>query len=320
EASTSMSCVSRTLIAVPDGTVTVGGGAGAGAGAAACGAGAGFGAGGGGLGAGLRAENSTDSASSIGISDTCPLSSSTRTVLLSAPMNMPSTTLPERSFTRSAETVAPSASASSAVMTGVCRRIIGGPPSLRGNRQRRRNLQIDQQLELVLDLQEAQRGLRLQRRPHPVVVLRLDRLAAGFPIGGAPCERFGRVVGQGVVVAGVLGDERDALVAQLRELAVVLAVDRPERGVLFFREFHHFGEDRDLLGADVAAQQLRVRREVQRLGLRSCRGRRLRGRLRRLGLRGFGLRGLRLRDGGPRARHRQYERRGEVPGHGAYFF
>src|SRR5262249_50204920 len=105
EASTSMSCVSRTLIAVPDGTVTVGGGAGAGAGAAACGVGAGFGAGGGGLGAGLRAENSTDSASSIGISDTCPLSSSTRTVLLSAPMNMPSTTLPERSFTRSAESV-----------------------------------------------------------------------------------------------------------------------------------------------------------------------------------------------------------------------
>ena len=111
ERSTSIACVRRTLMGVPPGTVTtLDAGAGA-AGAAAAGWGAGLGAGfGAGGGAGLRAENSSATALAIGTSDTWPSSSSTRTDLLSAPMNMPSITFPDRSLTRSAESDTPVAS------------------------------------------------------------------------------------------------------------------------------------------------------------------------------------------------------------------
>src|SRR5262252_7893052 len=104
-----MPCVRRTLIVVPAGTLTVlGSGLGGGGGAADVADAAGRAGGGvGGGGAGFRAENSTASACSIGTSRTWPSSSSTRTDLLSAPMNMPSMTLPERSFTRSADSVMP---------------------------------------------------------------------------------------------------------------------------------------------------------------------------------------------------------------------
>src|SRR3954468_2171913 len=117
----------RTLIAVPLGTVTVffGGGGGGAAAAATTGFAAGFGAGGGG-GAGLRAANSIAVVSSIRTSDTWPLSSSTRTALLSAPMKVPSTTLPDRRRTRSAEREAVRISAISAV-TGRERRVMLSP-------------------------------------------------------------------------------------------------------------------------------------------------------------------------------------------------
>src|ERR1700752_4945698 len=114
ELSTSIAWVSRTLIGVPAGTVMTLDAAGA---AAAAGLGVGFGAGGGGGGVGLRAENSTDTASTIGTSDTSPLSSRTRTDLLSAPMNMPSTTLPDRSLTRSADSDALVTNTSSRAVT-----------------------------------------------------------------------------------------------------------------------------------------------------------------------------------------------------------
>ena len=111
ETSTSIACVSRTFSAVPAGTVTGFGAAGSAPGSRCrrrcwCG--------------GFRAENSTATVSSIRISDTLPLSRSTRTVLLSPPMNMPSTTLPDRSRTRSAESDAPAA-----ITTSPSRSIVG---------------------------------------------------------------------------------------------------------------------------------------------------------------------------------------------------
>src|SRR4029453_12632007 len=63
----------------------------------------GRGAGGGGGGSGFLALNSTPTASSSRISDTCPLSRRTRTALLSPPRNIPSMTFPERSLIRSAD-------------------------------------------------------------------------------------------------------------------------------------------------------------------------------------------------------------------------
>src|SRR5688572_5825478 len=90
-ASTSMACVSSTESTVPIGTVTD------------AGATAGSGGGGGGV---LRAVNSTAAMSAIGTSVTEPSASIIRTLLTSALMNDPSTNLPDRSFTRSAESVA----------------------------------------------------------------------------------------------------------------------------------------------------------------------------------------------------------------------
>src|SRR4051794_41048387 len=97
-----MAWVRRTLILVPSGTITAGLGFGAAGAAGAAATGAGFGAGGGG-GAGFGAETSTATVSSIGTSDTLPSSSSRRTALLSAPMNVPVITLPDRRRTRSAD-------------------------------------------------------------------------------------------------------------------------------------------------------------------------------------------------------------------------
>src|SRR5262245_25967509 len=141
DTSTSIACVRRTLTAVPAGIVTVfRGGAGA---ASVLAAGGG---GGGGGGAGLRAENSTPTVSAIGISLTWPSSSRTRTVLLSAPMNMPWITLPDRSLTRSARSDTPTANTSRSAVQTVRPDLMTG--SSLDNRKRCGDLQIDQQHQL----------------------------------------------------------------------------------------------------------------------------------------------------------------------------
>ena len=120
-ASTSIACVERTFSAVPAGTVTaLGAGLGAGWVPRRGGAAAGF-AGGGGGGAGFRAENSTARTSSNRASETCPPSRNTRTDLLSPPMKMPSTALPDRKRTRSAESDTPTVRTSSAVVHAALR-------------------------------------------------------------------------------------------------------------------------------------------------------------------------------------------------------
>src|SRR5262245_51204542 len=179
-----MPWVRRTFTIVPAGTVTVfrgGGGAAAGAGAAAAaglgGAAAGFGGGGGG-GGGLRAENSTVAAWSSGISETLPSSRSTRTLLLSPPKYMPSTTLPDRSFTRSADRIAVAQSTIIGTIRRVLRMFISSAPSrlLARHRQRCGNLQVDQQLQLMLDLQETKGRLWRQGAFDPLIALGFRRL------------------------------------------------------------------------------------------------------------------------------------------------
>ena len=100
-ASTSIASVSRTFSTVPAGRV-IGAGFLAGSGAAAGG------------GAALRGVNSREAISSTGNSATEPFARRIRADFGSAPMNNPSTVLPERSFTRSAD-------ASSAAATAIAK-------------------------------------------------------------------------------------------------------------------------------------------------------------------------------------------------------
>jgi hypothetical protein len=100
-----------------------------------------------------------------------------------------------------------------------------------------------------------------------VVILRLHRLAPRLEVDRLARQFVGDVVGELVEALRVFGDERDALVAQLRQLGVVLAVNGPERLVFRLGELHHLGEDHHLLHADVAAQQLGIGAEVEHLRL-----------------------------------------------------
>src|SRR5262245_11423616 len=168
-ASTSMACVSSTLSIVPAGTVTgfgatVGFGTGAGAGGA------------------LRGVNSTALTPSTGNSSIDPLAISSRTILTSALMNEPLTTLPDRSVTLSADSVAP-ARARRVESRRACVRMTS-PSSRRslGERQRRRYLQIEEEQDLILDLHESSRGFRRERRLDAIVVGRLERLPASLEV------------------------------------------------------------------------------------------------------------------------------------------
>src|SRR4051812_46881884 len=171
DASASMSWVKRTLKLVFAGTVIVGfGGGGAGADArVAGGTAAGFGGGAGGA-TGLRAENSMPIASSIGISETCPLSSRTRTARLSAPMNVPATILPERSLTRSAESVTPTASTSVVVSVShwtVRRFKLSASPSFRLCRHRPRPPELQNPQQQGVLVRPAEKPTRPPPPPPP---------------------------------------------------------------------------------------------------------------------------------------------------------
>ena len=99
-------------------------------------------------------------------------------------------------------------------------------------------------------------------RLDPVVVGCLQRIPARFEIKCAPRQPIGDLVGQGGVVLGIIRDERDAIVVDLRELRLELAVDGPEFRVFCLGELHHFGNDRDFLRAYIRAQQLGVGAQV----------------------------------------------------------
>src|SRR5262249_12888104 len=148
-----MACVRRTLSAVPAGSVT---GAGALAGSGACAA----------AGGAFRGVNARVLISSTGNSAIDPLSISRRTILTSALMNAPLTTLPERSVTLSADSVAPAKAivAVSVENNSECLAMchLRFRVSFR-KRQRRRNLEVEQQQDLVLDLEEACRRFRRER-------------------------------------------------------------------------------------------------------------------------------------------------------------
>src|SRR4051812_12099369 len=251
--STSMPSVSTPVSAVPLGSV-IGFGALAGSGA--------------GGGAGCRTENSTELTVSTGNSAILPLASSTRTIFTSALMKEPVTAWPLRSFTESADaTVAqPITSPTTLETTRVLVRISPLSASL-GDRQRRRDLQIEQEEDLVFDLEEAGRGLCRDDGLQLLVVLRLGGIPTRLEIERHLGEPIGGRVGQLVEGLRVLLDAGEPLVVDLLQLRLVLAVDRPELGVLGLGELHHLRDDRDFLCAQVRAQQLDVGAQVPVAGL-----------------------------------------------------
>src|SRR4029078_11667396 len=102
---------------------------------------------------------------------------------LSPPMYRPSTTLPELSFTLSADSAAPAPSTSSSrdAIQAAARVFIWGSVGSLDDRQGGRDLQVDDQLQLVLDLQEPQARARRQRGGGPLGVPRLPRIGAALP-------------------------------------------------------------------------------------------------------------------------------------------
>src|SRR4029450_7853885 len=103
------------------------------------------------------------------------------------PMKIPSMALPDRRRTRSAESGTPTVSTSSTVVHAALRMFMSRPLLL-GNWERRGDLQIDDQQQLLLDLEKPQGGSRRQRFLDAVVALRLERVA--------PCLEVERPAGQ----------------------------------------------------------------------------------------------------------------------------
>ena len=64
------------------------------------------------------------------------------------------------------------------------------------DRERGRDLQVDEQLQLVLDLEKAQRRARRQRGLHPLVALGLRRVPPGFEVERLGGEAGGALVGE----------------------------------------------------------------------------------------------------------------------------
>src|ERR1041385_39725 len=112
-------------------------------------------------------------------------------------MNIPEITLPERRRTLSADRETPAMTTRQAVIQRTRARLISVLLSFR-NRQRRADLEIDDQLQLVLDLQEPERGLGRRRLLDAVVALRHRRsppileidCASGKRVGGRVAERI----------------------------------------------------------------------------------------------------------------------------------
>src|SRR5262245_11444975 len=261
-ASTSIASVRRTRSAVPIGTVIDGGGAVAGSGG-----------GGGGV---FRAENSTRLTSSTENSATRPLSWRMRTTLTSALMNDPSTTLPERSFTRSADSVALVSATITNTLANpkMCLRIV--PPrtaALLHDGQRCCDLQVDDQQDLVFHLEEFCCCLGREDRLEAIIVLHLERVSASLEIERPASESVGHLVGDVAIGRRVLLDEGESIVVQLRQRRLVLTVDRPELFILRFCELHHLGNDRNLFEADIGTKEFSVGAEISFAGIHG--GRRL---------------------------------------------
>ncbi len=155
-ASTSIACVSRTLRTVPDGTVT---------------GGTGFETSGAGCGGCVRGVNSIPATVSTGNSAIVPLASSIRIILTSALRNDPVTVWPVRSLTRSADSDATVVRTTAATATTHAADLfIVDSPWRRSldDRQRRRDLEVDEHQELVFDLEDTRRLLRGERGFHVV--------------------------------------------------------------------------------------------------------------------------------------------------------
>src|SRR5436190_6547051 len=249
--SASMSSVSRTLSIVPCGMVTgLGVAAGSGAFAAAGGGAAG--------GFGVKSRPAT---SSTGNCATWPLARSRRTTVASPLRNDPVTLWPLRRRTLSAkrvEVMAPSATPMT-ISRAICFSMV---ILLLDDRQRRRDLQVDDHQHLVFDLEEARRRFSGRRALHAVVVLHLQVLTLAFELERAFGDPVGDGVGQRFEVIGVIGDQPYPLVVDRVQLRVVLPVNRPERLVLGLREVHHAGHDGDLRRAHIRAEQLDVGADV----------------------------------------------------------
>src|SRR5262249_44637336 len=126
------------------------------------------------------------------------------------------------------------------------------------DRQVRRELQVDQQVQPALDLVEPRQRLARQSRLELGEILLLERGPLLFEVERSGRELLRLLVAQTVVVLPVILDQRDPLVVELAEVVLVLPVDLPERFRLLVAELEIRLEHVVLVRPDVRAQEIDV--------------------------------------------------------------
>ena len=105
--------------------------------------------------------------------------------------------------------------------------------SSRGNEgQNRGDLQVDQHRKLIVDLGESRSGLSINGLFHALEIFLPERDALTFYAQRFHSHVVSVFIRQRIVMVRVFFDEGEFLIPQLRYLAFVFAVNRPELGAV----------------------------------------------------------------------------------------